>query len=170
MGYSLAVPLMIVLAAVQSSLMPLLRWQNGQPDLLLLLVLAWAVRAPLMEALFWALFAGLCSDLLSIVPLGTSIIAPALGVLLIDALRRRLYGLNPFLWLLLALGISLLHEALIVLGLALVGYSLPLGDFVRTALLPSLAYHVALAWPLYGLVRLIQARWQGRLWPSARER
>jgi rod shape-determining protein MreD len=164
MGYSLALPLMMVLAALQSSLLPLLRWQNGQPDLIVLLVLAWAVRAPLPEALFWAVVGGICANLLSIVPLGISIVAPALGVLMIDALRRRLYGVNPFLWLMVVMVVTLLHEVLIVLGLVLVGYSVPLSEFVRSALLPTLVYHVVLAWPLYGLVRLLQARWQGRLW------
>ncbi|MCS6836952.1 MAG: rod shape-determining protein MreD [Anaerolineae bacterium] len=170
MGYTLALPVMIVLAALQTSLLPLLRWQNSQPDLILLLVLAWAVRAPLPEALFWAVVGGICADLLSIVPLGVSILAPALGVLLIDALRRRLYGVNPFLWLLVVIAMTLLHELLMVVGLVLVRYTVPLNEFVRSVLLPTLAYHVILAWPLYGLVRLVQARWQARLWAERQGR
>ena len=168
MGYGLALPVMIVLAALQSSVLPLLRWQNGQPQLILLLVLAWVVRAPLPEALFWAVVGGICAGMLSIVPLGVSIIAPALGVLMIDALRRSLYGVNPFLWLMVVIVVTVLHEALIVLGLLFVGYSVPLSDFLRTALLPTLAYHVVLAWPLYALTRLLQARWQARLWIERR--
>ena len=94
MGRYLSIVLLGVAAALSASLLPqvlsvvralagdALPWlQNtrGQLSLVMLLVLCWSLRAPLSEALTWALVGGLALDLLSVLPLGATSAAAAGG-------------------------------------------------------------------------------------------
>ncbi|MFZ2880164.1 MAG: rod shape-determining protein MreD, partial [Phototrophicaceae bacterium] len=72
MGGFLAIPILGLAAILQASLVPILDLPGGGPNLTFVIVLAWALNAPVGQAALWALLGGLFADLLSIVPLGTS--------------------------------------------------------------------------------------------------
>lgn len=158
MGYLIAIPLLGILAAFQSSIMPALRLQSGQADLILLVVLAWAVHARYEESLWWALVGGIMHDLLSIVPLGASAFGLLIMVFIIDTIRRALYQVNWLLWLVLVVLGTLLSEFIIIVVLAVSGYPSNVGVLLRSFVLPTLALHIVLALPVYALVRFLQAR------------
>ncbi len=158
MGYYLALPILIVLASLQSSVIPHFRTFSGQPDLVLLLILVWAIHAPLEEALFWAFAGGLMQDLLSITPLGTSVITPVVIIFAIHALRGQVYRTN----LLFAIGFVmaglLLKQGVIFIVLHLIGNGYDVLDIARYVALPEVFLTLLLLLPVYFIVRLIQRR------------
>ncbi len=136
---------------------------RGQPGLVLLLVVCWSVRAPLAEALIWALVGGIALDLLSILPLGASSAALALIAFAVNSLGRHLLRLRYAFLLAAAALATLFMTAWSVAGLALLGATYDLQALVRLVLLPTLLYNMAAVLPLYGFVRIAQRRLESGL-------
>ena len=158
MGYYLALILLPLAAALQSTWVPLLRIDNGQPDLVLLLVAGWAVRANWREAIFWAFVGGIAADLLSVLPTGTSAIALLLMVFAIRALAEQLYGANALFLVAFVIAGTLLQEGISTVILTLIGFGSDLVQWAELLLLPTLFYNLILTLPVYWLLRRIQKR------------
>jgi rod shape-determining protein MreD len=158
MGYYICIPILAVAAALQSSVVPQFRLYSGQLDLVLLLVITWAVQAELEEGLFWAFTGGIMQDLLSITPLGTSSIGMVTIVFGLDFLRRRLFRIN-LIWLTgtVILG-TILQQTVIYLTLLIQGSSYDIIEVLRYVLLPGLFFNLVLLLPVYLVVRLFQRR------------
>ncbi len=145
-----------LLAAAQSSVLVFARLNSGQPDLILLWTLAWAVHANRSEALFWAFVGGIFHDLLSIAPLGTSVLALLAMIGVVQTLKSELYSFSPLLLLPIVFFGTLLHHLVLYTLLAVVGYGVDFVPTVRYFLLPTLLYHVGLILPVYVAVRVVQ--------------
>ncbi len=150
---------MIVLAAAQSSIVPSFRLNSGQPDLIFLVVVAWSVRATWGEGIFWAFAGGIAHDLLSLVPLGTSVITLLVALYVIKSVEDQIYSFHPILLLPLVLFGTILNHLLLFLALSVLkGYAIDLIPTIRYFTLPTLFYHVVLIFPVYVIVRLFQSR------------
>lgn len=158
MGYYLALPILMIVASLQSSVMPHFRILSGQPDLILLLIVLWAVHAPLEEALFWAFSGGLMQDLLSITPLGTSVITPVIIIFVIHTLRGQVYRTNLLFVIGFVIAGILLKQGVLFVVLHLMGNGYDVLDIVRYVMLPELFMTLLLLLPIYGVIRLIQRR------------
>jgi rod shape-determining protein MreD len=66
------IPLFVIAALLQATVLPHLRVFGGQPDLIVILALAWASLDDDQEGMAWAFVGGFFLDLLSGVPLGVS--------------------------------------------------------------------------------------------------
>jgi rod shape-determining protein MreD len=158
MGYVLAVPILMVAVVLQTSFFPAFFAGIGQPELVMLLVLSWAVHAAWEEALFWVFLGGILQDLLAPAPTGTSVIALLLLVFAIKWLDSGLYRLNiVFLTGFVIFG-TLVHHLVLVLVLAVIGYATNLADMVQLYTLPTIAYNLLAIVPVYFVLRWIQKR------------
>ncbi len=169
MGYYLSIPILALAVAYQSSLLPAvvqsvldalfgLNLYAGKPDLVLLIVLSWAVQAELEEAIFWAFAGGIMQDLLSVTPVGTSVLALLILVFAINILSRNFYQFGvAFLLIFVVVGTFLQHLVLQVV-LAIGGYPLDFTQSLPYFTLPTLLYNVVLVLPLYIVLRRIQKR------------
>lgn len=146
----LAVPLMAVLAVVQTSVLPRFPVLGAVPQLLFLVALAWGILRGLEQGLYWAFIAGFFVDLFSLAPMGISSLAFMVGVgvpvLLLPVLppRRLLVAIT-----LAGLG-TLLYLAVYLVTLRLFGHGI-----AATGLLdfpPLIMLHLILIVPLYVLM------------------
>lgn len=150
---------MLFLAALlQATFVPQIRFTGGGPDLVFLVVLCWAVNADLEEGLIWALVGGIMNDLLSAAPLGASALGLVLVVFGISGLNRQLYTVGIVLLTGLVLVGTFVHQAIMMIVIALSGFVIRLPDDVVYILLPSIAYNFVLVFPIYFFVRRIQRR------------
>lgn len=163
MGYYLAIPILLLAVAVQSSLLPQFRVYSGQPDLVLLLVLAWSVHADLEEGLLWAFFGGISQDLMSFLPLGSSTMGLVIGVFTIYWVRRQIFKLNIIVVVAIVMIMVVLQQIIQLGVLTLIGWDLGLISVIRYAMIPSFLYNLALFVPVYVVLRLIQRRIYRRL-------
>jgi len=160
MGYYIIIPLTFLIATLQASIFPLLRFGSAQPDLLLIFVLAWAFYASsLEESVFMAFIAGIGQDLVSVLPLGTSSIALLIMVFVIHGFRQQVYNINILMVLGFILGASLLHHIFVAVGLRFIGLGATAIDTIRYVILPTLLYNLVLTLPVYVIVRWIQRRY-----------
>jgi rod shape-determining protein MreD len=153
----LVVPVMLMLAVVQLTVLPRLPLSGYTPQLLLLVALAWAMLRGLGPGLSWAFAAGMVVDLFSISPMGVSALsymAAAAVVVGIKALLPPNRVLVPMFLAAVGTSVTLLLAFFL---LRLLGYELPW----RAASLasPLILVHGLLVLPLYwlilGLERLI---------------
>lgn len=157
MGRYVGIPLLLVAAILDATVMVELRIGNGAPDLVFLLVVSWALLATAQEAALWALVGGVLHDMLSVAPLGTSSLGLVLVVFAADALfgdvRRGNLLVPP---LVAAVGTVVYHLGILVV-LRMVGYAVPTGRGLAYVTLPTLVYNAILIVPVFrtmGLVHL----------------
>lgn len=162
MGSYLSVPVLLIVAALQASVVPQIRVLGGGPDLVFLVVFVWAILAPLEEAVTWAIVGGVFQDLLSVSPTGLSAVGLVLMVFLVNIVARQVYQVGFVLTLGLLLLASLVQQVVTFLLLWMTGYPLDwVNDFIYV-LLPTVLYNLLFIGPVYWIIRRIQRRTSGR--------
>lgn len=156
----IAIPLMAVLAIVQTAVLPHFPIAGVEPQVIFLVALAWGLVRGLEDGLVWAFIGGLWSDLFSMTPVGLSSLAFMAAVAAAIVLQqimppRRLLvaalmaGLGTFIYLLISL---------IVLGL--LGHGVSAAGLAE--LLPLFVLHMVAILPIYlllqALVRVLKPR------------
>lgn len=157
---SLSLPILIVAAALQSSLVPQIRVLGGGPDFVLLIVLSWAANSDFDEALTWAFVGGIAQDLLSVAPTGTSTIGLLPLLFATHLLNRQLYRVGFLLLALLIVSGTIFKETVFATVSALAGYPVDYIAMFSYVILPSIVYNLALLAPTYWFVRRVQKIFQ----------
>lgn len=153
MGNYIGIPILLLAAVIDATIMPELRLGNGTADLVFLMVMSWALLADVRDALLWAVVGGAAQDLLSVAPLGTS----ALGLVIVAYAADAIFGnvsrgnlLVPLV--VVAVGTAVYHlitlTLLQVLGLSAVG----LGQGLVYVTLPATILNTILILPVYRLM------------------
>jgi rod shape-determining protein MreD len=158
MGNFLSLPLLAVAAALQATLVPQIRLLGGGPDLVFLVVLAWAINADLQQAILWAFVGGICQDLLSAAPLGTSVLGLLVLIFGISGLGRQFTSIGFLLIIGAVLFGTLANHVVTLLALAVSGYAVDWALSLSYITAPTILYNLLVIWPVYGVIRLIQRR------------
>lgn len=149
----LAIPLFGLLAIFQSAVVSRLPLLHGTADLLLIVVIAWALQERVRTAWQWALTAGLIVGYIS----ALNIVIPVIGYLMVTALalllRQRVWQLPILAMLTVTFVGSLLIYSLTALFLSITGTPLPLLDTLNLIILPSTILNLLLAIPVYALIK-----------------
>jgi len=153
---SLAVGLLAVLFAVlaQASVMPGFSIFGVQPNLVIVLLVAWMTVRGRREVLFLIPAAGFAQGLLDSQPLGLAMLALAPLILMTDVRELRLVESD----LLPAVGLvalaTLVFEGTVLLTLAVTGNHPDWLASVLDVLVPAAIANVLLLLPVYGLIRV----------------
>ncbi len=161
MGGFISIPLLAIAAALQATFVPQIRFGGGGPDLVFLMVLSWAVNSPLDEGIIWALVGGIMQDLLSAAPLGTSAVGMVMIVFIISGLNRQVYRVGFLLLAAIVLLGSAFQQFVVIVILALTGFSIVLPFDLSYVVAPTIVYNFVLIWPVYFIMRRIQKRLSG---------
>lgn len=168
MGGFLSLPVLLIAAVLQATLIPRLELPGGGPNLTYLCVLAWSLHAPVSQAALWAFTGGLFNDLLSAIPLGTSSLGLVLLVYFISGLGTQVYRLGLLLLIFMSVFGTLAYEfgRLVAIDLfQLVGFvpstapfQLTWGADLTALVFPTMVYNFVLILPIYAILRLFQRR------------
>ena len=162
MGPWVGIPVLLLAVALQTTLVPQIRLWDGGPDLVFLCVLAWSLRAPLQEGVAWAFTGGIMQDLLSVAPTGQSVIGLVMLVFAVNLMTQQLSRTGlPVLALLAGAG-TLAQQLLMWLLFALQGFTVDFLDDLGYVIFPTLIYNLALIWPVFALLRVLQQRVEAR--------
>ena len=160
MGRFLSIPILLLAAVLHGTLIPQIRIGNGAPDLIFLLVIAWAMNSEIEEGVIWAFVGGIAQDLQSIAPLGISTFGMLIIVFGISGLAQRVYGISSLIFSLIAIAIfgTLFHQLILMILLWLTGHSISWGEDITNVVAPTIFYNLVLILPIYWFVRRIQRR------------
>ena len=163
MSLQIGFPLMLAAALLQAIILPRLRMYGGQPDLVAIIVLAWAILDHKQEGMVWAFVGGLCLDLLSGVPLGISSLVLVPIAFLVSLTEAQVYRTNVLLPLLLAGGGTLAYHVGYLFAIRfIVGMSVAWLQILWYVTLPSLLFDMVVILPVLWVLR----PWYARLHPG----
>jgi rod shape-determining protein MreD len=154
----LAIPVLVILLMVQMVIASRLPLLNGTADIVLLVLVAWALQERVKNAWIWALIGGLLVSFVSALPMLTPLIGYMLIVALVRMIQKRIWQ-SPILAMLVATTVgTLFYQSLSWLVLSFYGSRLPLGESLSMVILPSTLLNLLLSLPVYALV-LDMASW-----------
>lgn len=163
MSLQLGVPLFFAAALLQSAVLSHLRIYGGQPDLIVVIVLAWAVLDRDQEGMVWAFVGGFILDLFSGAPLGISALALIPIAYVVGLTEAQVYRNNIGLPILMSVfGALAYHILYLVLLRFFGGVALSWSSALMYVTLPSVLFDLILIVPA---LRLLD-RWYVRLHPK----
>lgn len=148
MAYAVGIPLLALLAMLQSAVLSHLTLLDGRPDLVLLAVVSWALAGEANEAMALGLLGGWSLDLLSSSPFGAQAIVLILIPYLVSFSEGRLWGANLLLAPAVGLAASVLFHLWGIGLLAITGREVDLAYAAGRVLLPSMILNAIVIVPI----------------------
>lgn len=165
MAILLAIPILGFMVILQSAVFSQIQLLYGTTDLILIIVVAWAVQDRVTTAWHWGIIAGLLASLATAVP-AFAIIPTYVLITGIAIYMRRIFWQRPLLAMITAsvLG-TLVSQIITVVVLVIDGTSIPVIEAFYLITIPSVLLNLLLAVPIYALMGDL-ANW---LYPEAIE-
>lgn len=165
MAILLAFPIIGLMVILQSAVFSQVHLLFGTVDLILLIVVAWAVQERVTTAWHWGIIAGLLTSLATAVP--ALAIIPAYVLIAGEAIYlRRIFYQRPLLAMISAtLFATMISHAISTAALLLNGTPIPVIEAFYTITIPSALLNLLFAVPIYALIGDL-ANW---LYPEAIE-
>ena len=148
-----AFPILGIFVLLQSAVISRITLLEGKADLILLLVIGWALQARVRTRWLWAVIGGVIATPTSALPSGVLLAAYLLGTAIAILLQRRLWKF-PFLAMLASvfagtLVVHIFSYIVVILKSGLIS----LIDVFNLITLPSLLLNILWAFPVYLVVR-----------------
>jgi rod shape-determining protein MreD len=147
MAYLVGLPLLGLLAILQSAVLSHVGLLDGRPDLVLLAVVGWSLTGRWREAMIWGFAGGFLLDLLSGIPFGTSAVALVVVASVASLLEGRFWEANLLIPLGVMLFASLAYHGILLGVLVLAGRPIDLGMAAGRVILPSTFLNLVFAIP-----------------------
>jgi rod shape-determining protein MreD len=152
MANIIAIPIMLLLVMLQTSVVTRLPLLNGTADLVLLVLVAWSLQEKVTNAWLWSLLGGLLVSLVSATPY----FAPLFGYLLVTGLGRLLQKRiwqTPILamFVLTFIG-TFVYQGILFLALVVNNVALDWRESLNLVVLPSVLLNMALALPVHSII------------------
>ncbi|MCI0521300.1 MAG: hypothetical protein L0Z70_13725 [Chloroflexi bacterium] len=148
----IAFPLMGVLMIIQAGVLSRIPLLYGTPDLLLLVILAWALQPRVQTAWQWCIIGAGLMSLVSALPPGTALVSYSLATALALTLRRQVWQAPILAMFIAVFGGTLISLSVSYLAVRLTGAPIPLGQAFNLVFTPSIFLNLALAAPAYALL------------------
>ena len=158
MAYILGIPLIILLAIFQSTVLGMFQFLDGRPDLVLLAVIGWGLAGGSEEAMVWGLVGGVALDMLSGVPIGTTSIILILIALLVSLFEDRIWEANFLTPLGITLVGSLIFHIMSLGVIILMGREFDWSYMFSRVILPSTFFNLLLAIPSAQVFKVLRNR------------
>jgi rod shape-determining protein MreD len=148
LAYVIGIPALAILASLQASVFSRFRLLDGGPDLVLLVVIGWALTGQRRQSMTLGLIGGLLLDLLSGYPLGVTSVGLIVVAYLVSLSEGRFWEANFLMQLAAVLvGSAIYHLADLVVLLVL-GRTPDFQYAVARVVLPSVFLNVVMALPI----------------------
>lgn len=148
-----ALPVLTLLVILQSTIVSSLPLLQGYADIVLLVIVAWALQERVQSAWQWSILGGLIVGFVSamniMIPLVSYVSITALAL----AIRRRIWQIPILAMFVVTLAGTLLSHFLTAFTISISGADLPWLDTLQLITLPSLFLNLLLATPVYAVVR-----------------
>jgi rod shape-determining protein MreD len=149
-------------ALAQAAVLPSFSIFGVQPNLVLVLLVAWLIVRPRREGLLLVPAAGLMVGLLDGEPLGLAMLALAPLILMAEVHNLHLVESDLLPAVAVAAAGTLVYEAIVLVTLAVTGERLDWLASVLDVLVPAAIANALLLLPVYGLMRLASMDLHGR--------
>lgn len=154
----LATAILLAAAIIQASFVPALGFVSVRPDLVLQLVVIWAVMRGVRQALPWAFVGGMLLDLLSGAPMGTASLALVLVAFCSSVGEISVFRSNLLLPIVTVFWASVLYYLIFLFLLRSHQYPIDWLATLRQTVVPNAILNTLLAPLPYALLSRIEQR------------
>ena len=158
MSYFIGIPLLTLLAILQSVLMSHIELLDGRADLVLLAVISWSLTRRSEEAMVWGVIGGFALDFLSGLPFGSNALILLVVTFLVSFLEGRFWEAHFLMPLGVMLVASLIYHFLGTFVVMLNGQNVSLDYAFRRIILPSTFLNIIIALPASQLATALHSR------------
>jgi hypothetical protein len=151
-SYYIGLPLLLIVAAAEASVLPLFQVGGLQPNPMLVLMVAWLmVRGP-GEAFLFIPVAGVFLGLVDSAPMGTALLAMAPMALLHDVRGSQLSEGGFIITILFTMLMTVVFNLVYLLVFMLGGQSGDLADAFTRIIIPTAFLNVLVLFPVYAIL------------------
>ena len=152
MGALAAFPVLIITLMLQLAIISRLPLLHGTADLMLLVLVAWALQERVRTAWFWTLLGGVMVTLVSGLPFYMPVFGYLIATGVARLLRRQVWQTQLLAMFVTTFAATLIYHALSLAVLQIAGRGLPISDSLTLVTLPSALINLMLALPVYTLI------------------
>jgi rod shape-determining protein MreD len=149
----LGIPIFAVLTVLQSAIISRLNVAYGTADLILLVLLAWALQSPNKQVLWWAFIAGIFVSIITAAPFYSVIAGYLLATVLAIVLRGRLWNIPILTMVLLTFVGSMILLLSTYVGISFSKANLPFSTSFTKIILPSCVLNMFLGLPIFLIIK-----------------
>ena len=153
MSVLLSIPILGIIAVLQSAVVSRLPLNSGTADLMLVLLVAIALQKGMKTAWQWSVVGGLLTDFISGLPFGIFTFSYLLVTALAVVLRERIWRFSFLMQLLVVLVGTVVSHGLAYLVLFIQGSTLEIASVLRLITMPSIILNFMLSLPVFILTR-----------------
>lgn len=158
MRNAIAVPLLGLAVIVQTTLMGRFTLLNGEADVVIVILVAWALQEGVTTSFHWALLASVMVSLVSRLPWFIYVAGYGGTVLLALLLQRRVWQVPMLAMFSVTFLGTVLISLLSYLYINLSGGAIAMADALGLVTLPSVLLNMLIAIPIFGMMRDV-AHW-----------
>jgi cell shape-determining protein MreD len=149
----LGIPILAGLIILQSAVISRIPLLHGTADLVLLVIVAWALRERVRAHWQWSSMGGLMASFISGLPFGVLLGGYLLITLVAVYVRSQIWRVPALSMLAVTFLGTLIIQFLSIASLWVVGTTLPILDTLNLIVLPSLLLNLLLALPVYIIIK-----------------
>jgi len=149
----IAIPVLALAFMIQTAIVSRITLLSGAGDIVLLILIAWALQEQVQSAWHWAALAGLLAAFVSGLPPFVLLIAYLLAVSLARYVLRQTWQTPVLALFTVTFFSTLLLHLITYLTLVLRGTVIPFGDALALITLPSVFVNFLLALPIHSFIR-----------------
>jgi rod shape-determining protein MreD len=159
------IPILGIILMLQLGIISQLPLLQGTADLILLVLVAWALQDQVPSAWEWGILGGVMVSLVTATPFYVVIFSYLLVILIARMARRRIWQMPLLVMLILTFLGTLVFHLVSIVVFQIMGSNLPLRESLTLVTLPSALLNLLLAFPVYTIVADL-AKW---LYPTELE-
>jgi cell shape-determining protein MreD len=153
-----AIPLLALVVVLQSAVVPTFSLLSGFPDVLLVLLAAWALQEGVSTSIQWAMLGSLMMSLISHLPWFIYVAGYGGVVLFARLLQKRVWQVPLLAMFTVTFLGTVFMQLMSYVYLRLYGNSTPIADAMGLITLPTVLLNLLIAIPLFGMMRDL-SRW-----------
>lgn len=154
----LAVALLLLVALLQTSVVPSLFLFGVVPDLVLLVIVSWTLLCGIRESIVWALAGGLMLDLLSGGPFGAITVSLSIAILLTGLSSPSVFGGTSWFPVLASIMATGIYNLVYLIILQFSGHPVLWSSGLLQVAMPCIMMNAVVMYPTYWIMRWLYHR------------
>lgn len=152
MAYLLSLPVLVLFLMMQMVVVGRIHLLSGSADIVLLLLIAWAMKESKQTIWLWCGLGGILVALISATPLYVPLVAYLLTVILVRFIKQRVWQMPLLVMLLATIAGTLITQGLYIAVLKITGSPISIQESISLVMMPSILLNLAFALPIYAIV------------------
>ena len=153
MATFIAIPILAILTILQSTIVSRLPVLQGTADIVMLVLIAWALQERVRSAWQWSIIGGVLIGFVTVLHFSVPLLIYLVITGLVLIIRRRIWKIPILVMFVMTFIGSVFSYLVSLIAVIISGVNIPVFDSIRLILLPSLILNLLLAAPIYAVIR-----------------